>query len=251
MYGGYPADAQDGSVANPAKYKTTLSVDYNGDDIYTLSQEGYSSITSLNTSDNGYYIVSIYSKTPGYAEIKGIEVRGQRCVPKASSSALNLLAHNTTGLNFRLEQCSFIGNYTGVSSSCDSMIVTECFFDTISAYAFSHSSFQSEKSSFLLVDKSTFANSLYSLYTYSVHGLMRVQNSTFANSVYNIFPPGDLRVSADNTKLEIYNNSFFSNSKENVGLFIYDFIPVELKGNIFSFSNIMVQSDPNYRNESL
>ena len=251
LYGGYPADAQDGSVANPAKYKTTLSVDYNGDDIYTLSQEGYSSITSLNTSDNGYYIVSIYSKTPGYAEIKGIEFRGQRCVPKASSSALNLHAHNTTGLNFRLEQCSFIGNYTGVSSSCDSMIVTECFFDTISAYAFSHSSFQSEKSSFLLVDKSTFANSLYSLYTYSVHGLMRVQNSTFANSVYNIFPPGDLRVSADNTKLEIYNNSFFSNSKENVGLFIYDFIPVELKGNIFSFSNIMVQSDPNYRNESL
>lgn len=251
LYGGYPADAQDGSVANPAKYKTTLSVDYNGDDIYTLSQEGYSSITSLNTSDNGYYIVSIYSKTPGYAEIKGIEFRGQRCVPKASSSALNLLAYNTTGLNFRLEQCSFIGNYTGVSSSCDSMIVTECFFDTISAYAFSHSSFQSEKSSFLLVDKSTFANSLYSLYTYSVHGLMRVQNSTFANSVYNIFPPGDLRVSADNTKLEIYNNSFFSNSKENVGLFIYDFIPVELKGNIFSFSNIMVQSDPNYRNESL
>lgn len=251
LYGGYPADAQDGSVANPAKYKTTLSVDYNGDDIYTLSQEGYSSITSLNTSDNGYYIVSIYSKTPGYAEIKGIEFRGQRCVPKASSSALNLFAHNTTGLNFRLEQCSFIGNYTGVSSSCDSMIVTECFFDTISAYAFSHSSFQSEKSSFLLVDKSTFANSLYSLYTYSVLGLMRVQNSTFANSVYNILPPGDFRVSADNTKLEIYNNSFFSNSKENIGLFIYDFIPVELKGNIFSFSNIMVQSDPNYRNESL
>jgi len=251
LYGGYPADAQDGSVANPAKYKTTLSVDYNGDDIYTLSQEGYSSITSLNTSDNGYYIVSIYSKTPGYAEIKGIEFRGQRCVPKASSSALNLLAYNTTGLNFRLEQCSFIGNYTGVSSSCDSMIVTECFFDTISAYAFSHSSFQSEKSNFLLVDKSTFANSLYSLYTYSVHGLMRVQNSTFANSVYNILPPGDFSVSADNTKLEIYNNSFFSNSKENVGLFIYDFIPVELKGNIFSFSNIMVQSDPNYRNESL
>lgn len=251
LYGGYPADAQDGSVANPAKYKTTLSVDYNGDDIYTLSQEGYSSITSLNTSDNGYYIVSIYSKTPGYAEIKGIEFRGQRCVPKASSSALNLFAHNTTGLNFRLEQCSFIGNYTGVSSSCDSMIVTECFFDTISAYAFSHSSFQSEKSSFLLVDKSTFANSLYSLYTYSAHGLMRVQNSTFANSVYNILPPGDFSVSADNTKLEIYNNSFFSNSKENVGLFIYDFIPVELKGNIFSFSNIMVQSDPNYRNESL
>ena len=251
LYGGYPADAQDGSVANPAKYKTTLSVDYNGDDIYTLSQEGYSSITSLNTSDNGYYIVSIYSKTPGYAEIKGIEFRGQRCVPKASSSALNLHAYNTTGLNFRLEQCSFIGNYTGVSSSCDSMIVTECLFDTISAYAFSHSSFQSEKSSFLLVDKSTFANTLYSLYTYSVYGLMRVQNSTFANSVYNIFPPGDLRVSADNTKLEIYNNSFFSNSKENVGLFIYDFIPVELKGNIFSFSNIMVQSDPNYRNESL
>ncbi|MBR6659466.1 MAG: right-handed parallel beta-helix repeat-containing protein [Paludibacteraceae bacterium] len=251
LYGGYPADAQDGSVANPAKYKTTLSVDYNGDDIYTLSQEGYSSITSLNTSDNGYYIVSIYSKTPGYAEIKGIEFRGQRCVPKASSSALNLHAYNTTGLNFRLEQCSFIGNYTGVSSSCDSMIVTECFFDTISAYAFSHSSFQSEKSSFLLVDKSTFANSLYSLYTYSAHGLMRVQNSTFANSVYNILPPGDFSVSADNTKLEIYNNSFFSNSKENVGLFIYDFIPVELKGNIFSFSNIMVQSDPNYRNESL
>lgn len=251
LYGGYPADAQDGSVANPAKYKTTLSVDYNGDDIYTLSQEGYSSITSLNTSDNGYYIVSIYSKTPGYAEIKGIEFRGQRCVPKASSSALNLHAYNTTGLNFRLEQCSFIGNYTGVSSSCDSMIVTECFFDTISAYAFSHSSFQSEKSSFLLVDKSTFANSLYSLYTYSAHGLMRVQNSTFANSVYNILPPGDFRVSADNTKLEIYNNSFFSNSKENIGLFIYDFIPVELKGNIFSFSNIMVQSDPNYRNESL
>ncbi len=251
LYGGYPADAQDGSVANPAKYKTTLSVDYNGDDIYTLSQEGYSSITSLNTSDNGYYIVSIYSKTPGYAEIKGIEFRGQRCVPKASSSALNLLAYNTTGLNFRLEQCSFIGNYTGVSSSCDSMIVTECFFDTISAYAFSHSSFQSEKSSFLLVDKSTFANSLYSLYTYSAHGLMRVQNSTFANSVYNILPPGDFSVSADNTKLEIYNNSFFSNSKENVGLFIYDFIPVELKGNIFSFSNIMVRSDPNYRNESL
>lgn len=251
LYGGYPADAQDGSVADPAKYKTTLSVDYNGDDIYTLSQEGYSSITSLNTSDNGYYIVSIYSKTPGYAEIKGIEFRGQRCVPKASSSALNLLAYNTTGLNFRLEQCSFIGNYTGVSSSCDSMIVTECFFDTISAYAFSHSSFQSEKSSFLLVDKSTFANSLYSLYTYSAHGLMRVQNSTFANSVYNILPPGDFSVSADNTKLEIYNNSFFSNSKENVGLFIYDFIPVELKGNIFSFSNIMVQSDPNYRNESL
>ena len=251
LYGGYPADAQDGSVANPAKYKTTLSVDYNGDDIYTLSQEGYSSITSLNTSDNGYYIVSIYSKTPGYAEIKGIEFRGQRCVPKASSSALNLLAYNTAGLNFRLEQCSFIGNYTGVSSSCDSMIVTECFFDTISAYAFSHSSFQSEKSSFLLVDKSTFANTLYSLYTYSVLGLMRVQNSTFANSVYNILPPGDFRVSADNTKLEIYNNSFFSNSKENVGLFIYDFIPVELKGNIFSFSNIMVQSDPNYRNESL
>ena len=60
LYGGYPADAQDGSVANPAKYKTTLSVDYNGDDIYTLSQEGYSSITSLNTGDNGYYIVSIY-----------------------------------------------------------------------------------------------------------------------------------------------------------------------------------------------
>ncbi len=41
IYGGYPDSAQTGCVADPVKYKTVLSVDYNGDDKYVESESDY------------------------------------------------------------------------------------------------------------------------------------------------------------------------------------------------------------------
>ena len=250
IYGGYPDSAQTGCVADPTKYKTILSVDFNGDDKYVESADEYSCIDALNTSDNGYSILGIVSKVPGWIEIKGIDFRGQRCVPRASSSAVQVSSGNIGGVNIRIEKCSFVGNYTAIYSGCDSTIIEECLFDSLDYSGLSVSSFSSSENNYLFVDKSTFANSLYHLSPYSFKGEMRVQNSTFANTLYGVYTPSGYAVTPENTKVELYNNSFFSGKKEKNGLLIYDFVPVELKGNIISSKKLDVKPDPNGKYES-
>ena len=245
IYGGYPDSAQTGCEADPTKYKTIFSVDYNGDDKYLESTDEYSYIDALNTLDNGYYIVDISSKVPGSAEIKGIEFRGQRSVPRASSAALQVSGRSISGVNYRLEQCSFRSCYAGIYSSCDTFIIRECLFDSMSAWGVSHSSFSLSENTYLLVEKSTFANSLDFVHAYSFNGLMRVQNCTFANSLYGLTTPGGYQNTPENTRVEIYNNSFFPGKKGICGMSIYDYVPVELKGNIYASDKLMLIPDGN------
>ncbi|MEE1259171.1 MAG: hypothetical protein U0K66_03195 [Paludibacteraceae bacterium] len=54
----------------------------------------------------------------------------------------------------------------------------------------------------------------------------------------------------ENTKIEIYNNSFFSGKKGDCSLLVYDYIPVELKGNIISSKKLIVKPDQNGKYES-
>ncbi|MEE1258952.1 MAG: right-handed parallel beta-helix repeat-containing protein, partial [Paludibacteraceae bacterium] len=234
IYGGYPDSAQTGCVADPVKYKTVLSVDYNGDDKYVESESDYSYADALNTLDNGYGIINISSKIPGLIEINGVEFRGQRCVPRASSAAVQIFGYNVSGVNTRIEKCSFVGNYAAIYSGCDTTIIEECLFDSLDYSGLSVSSFSLSENNYLLVDKTTFANSLYQLSASSFRGLMRVQNSTFANALYGVTTPLDFMSTPENTKIEIYNNSFFSGKKGDCSLLVYDYIPVELKGNIIS-----------------
>ena len=245
IYGGYPDSAQTGCEADPTKYKTIFSVDYNGDDKYLESTDEYSYIDALNTLDNGYYIVDISSKVPGSAEIKGVEFRGQRSVPRASSAALQVSGRSISGVNYRIEQCSFRSCYAGIYSSCDTFIISECLFDSMSAWGVSHSSFSLSENTYLLVEKSTFANSLDFVHAYSFNGLMRVQNCTFANSLYGLTTPGGYKNTPENTRVEIYNNSFFPGKKGICGMSIYDYVPVELIGNIYASDKLMLIPDGN------
>ncbi len=206
---------------------------------------------ALNTLDNGYSIINISSKIPGWIEINGVEFRGQRCVPRASSSALQIAGFNTVGVNAKIEKCSFIGNYSGLYAACDSIVINECLVDSTSAYGLSLSSFSTNKNNFLLIDKSTIANTQYPTTTYSFRGQMRVQNSTFANVVFGLSTPGDFMSTPENTKVEIYNNSFFSGKKDHYGLYMYDFLPIDLKGNIIASNKLYVISDPNGKQESM
>ncbi|MEE1177393.1 MAG: hypothetical protein U0K71_10345, partial [Paludibacteraceae bacterium] len=217
---------------------------------YVVSDNDFTSIDVLNSQDNGYSIVNITSKFPGWVEINGVEFRGQSCVPRASSSAVQILGYNVSGVNTRIEKCSFVGNYAAIYSGCDTTIIEECLFDSLDYCGLSVSSFSLSENNYLLVDKTTFANSLYQLSASSFRGLMRVQNSTFANALYGVTTPLDFMSTPENTKIEIYNNSFFSGKKGDCSLLVYDYIPVELKGNIISSKKLIVKPDQNGKYES-
>ena len=241
--GGYPASAEADEVADPIKYRTIFSADYAGDDKYTLSDSEYSIIENDNYVDNGYFLINITSKLSGRCEISGVEFHGQRSLPRGSSAALQISSYNEeTKFDVKLEKCSFVGNYAGVYAVADSLIVHECMFDSIAFLGVGASTKGDLKknSSYMLVDKSTFANCFEWISNSNYMGQVRIENSCFANSINGFVLPYEYEGSMITNRVELYNNSLFSSAKKGGTIFLmYGALEVELKGNIISSNDLL------------
>lgn len=243
LIGGYPENAKGDVEADPAQYRTILSVDFNDDDVIRESSEDYSAVEIGQTLDNGYNVVYISNKLDGWSTIRGIEFRGQRS-SRGSSSALSVSASNENRVSYRIEQCRFVGCYAGIYAMGDSIIVSECRFDSISYLGLGASSYNLQgEGGYLTIDRSSFTASHTNLNLHDQSGKIIITNSTFAGSNYDIESPNGYYIKPDNTSLELYNNTFFANQKREKSFLLYSFIPSTLKGNVFSHCKLNIRPD--------
>jgi len=244
LIGGYPAEAEGDVEADPTQNRTIFSVDYNDDDVIRESSDEYSAVDIDQRLDNGYFIVNIANKLPGWSTIRGIEFRGQMSVPRGSSSALSALAVNEKNVYYRIEQCRFVGCYSGATVIADSIIISECRFDSMLYMDMSASSYNTQgENGYLAVDRSSFTASHTGLNLRDQSGQIIITNSTFAGSNYDIQSPSGFYIQPDNTSLELYNNTFFANPRSEQTIILYSFIPSTWKGNIFSRCKMYVRPD--------
>lgn len=244
LIGGYPAEAEGDVEADPTQYRTILSVDYKDDDMIRESSDEYSAVEIDQRLDNGYNIITIANKLPGWSTIRGIEFRGQMSIPKGSSSALSALAVNVKKVNYRIEQCRFVGCYSGAAVTGDSIIISECRFDSMLYMGLAASSYNTQgDKGYLTIDRSSFTASHTGLNLSDLSGEIIITNSTFAGSNYDIQSPSGFYIRPENTSLELYNNTFFANPRTEQTITLFSFVPSTWKGNLFSRCKLYVRPD--------
>ncbi len=244
LIGGYPANAKGDVEADPTQYRTILSVDYKDDDMIRESSDEYSAVEIDQRLDNGYNIITIANKLPGWSTIRGIEFRGQMSIPKGSSAALSAHAVNEKQVHYQIEQCRFVGCYIGATITGDSIIVSECRFDSMLYMGLAASSYNTQgDKGYLTIDRSSFTASHTGLNLSDLSGEIIITNSTFAGSNYDIQSPSGFYIRPENTSLELYNNTFFANPRTEQTITLFSFVPSTWKGNLFSRCKLYVRPD--------
>ena len=244
LIGGYPANAEGDVEADPTQYRTILSVDYKDDDMIRESSDEYSAVEIDQRLDNGYNIITIANKLPGWSTIRGIEFRGQMSVSRGSSAALSAHAVNEKQVHYQIEQCRFVGCYIGATITGDSIIVSECRFDSMLYMGLSASSYNTQgENGYLAIDRSSFTALHTGLNLRDQSGKIIITNSTFAGSNYDIQSPNGFYIRPDNTSLELYNNTFFANPRTEQTITLYSFVPSTWTGNLFSRCKLYVRPD--------
>lgn len=244
LIGGYPANAKGDVEADPTQYRTILSVDYKDDDMIRESSDEYSAVEIDQRLDNGYNIITIANKLPGWSTIRGIEFRGQMSIPKGSSAALSAHAVNEKQVHYQIEQCRFVGCYIGATITGDSIIISECRFDSMLYMGLAASSYNTQgDKGYLTIDRSSFTASHTGLNLSDLSGEIIITNSTFAGSNYDIQSPSGFYIRPENTSLELYNNTFFANPRTEQTITLFSFVPSTWKGNLFSRCKLYVRPD--------
>ena len=232
MIGGYPELAKEGDTTDPSVNFTVLSVDHNHDNTVSIVKfdDDYSYININNISDNGYRVIDITPKSSGETTIYGIIFEGSKSIPRGSSSAFSYYGPNEQDSKLTLDHCTFRKSYSAVSISATTVVVNECRFDSIEAYAFSAISYTPAE---LTLSKSTFN------LTGTAVNLREVINAEISNNTIV-----DARTSFEyrNSGFEkipmnvkMYNNTV-SNGANFMSIYntISEEVKLEAKGNIFN-----------------
>ncbi len=232
MIGGYPELAKEGDTTNPSVNYTILSADRNNDNTVSIVKydDDYSYININNISDNGYRVIDITPKSSGETSIYGIIFEGSKSIPRGSSSAFSYYTSNEQVGKLTLDHCTFRKSYSATSISATTVVVNECRFDSIEAYAFSAISYTPAE---LTLNKSTFN------LTGTAVNLREVFNAEISNNTivdartsFNYYNSGFEDVPMN---VKMYNNTVSNgaNFKSSYNT-ISDEVKLEAKGNIFN-----------------
>lgn len=236
--GGYPSDARTGALSDPFVNHTLLTADYKGDDVSVeAAYPGSVGAAYGNRRDNGYYVMNISPKIAGWNNIYGVEFEGSSCVSRGSSAALTLSSSNVEGVYYKLDHCSFAHNYVGVYSSTDSLLVSECRFDSMEYTALSHSSRSLADSHYVMVDKSTFRSNANGLYLLS-EGSGVIQNSTFLANNTSISLYGPFASKQRKISYFLYNNTLSEGEFGYGDVYISQMASVTMHGNILNVNEM-------------
>ncbi len=231
VYGGYAPNAKEGAVANPAKYATILSSDFNGDDQYKSSAYDYMIVEAQNFKDNSSYVMAISSKVPADIHLKGLQFTGNKTQFRGCSAALTLYTYESTPVNVTIDSCTFYKNEVGIYSYVDNLTINACRFDSIVDVAVAQTVYQ--KNSEFVITNSSFTNMQTGVNAYVQNGHVKIQNSTFNNLMYALNVPTTSSVKS-NLEVEVLNNTFSASPKSKYGITLYDNSKVKAVGNIFN-----------------
>ena len=242
VFGGYHPQAKIGAVADPSKYVTLLSSDFNGDDEFTESDNNYSVMSYSNYKDNSSYVMTIISKLAGDVHLKGLTFSGNFTQFRGSSAALTVsTVAPEIPIALTIDSCSFEKTYVGIYSYADSLIVRNCRFDTIEYLGVSHYP-RENVPSMLVVGNSSFTNMSSAISTLASKGRIVLQNSTFNNAMSLVNVNTNSYNNVVDLNLEMYHNTFGFSSKSYQGISIPQYIKTIAKGNIFN-TNFLLTSD--------
>lgn len=231
VYGGYAPNAKEGAVANPAKYATVLSADFNGDDKYLESADSYRILQADKFTDNSSYVMNITSKVLGEVHLKGLQFTGNKTQFRGCSSALSLGSYNNLKLVVTIDSCAFYKTEVGIFSYVDSLALNACRFDSILDAAVSHT--KEYQPSQLIITNSSFTNMNRAVNAYIQMGHVLIQNSTFNNNLNALMVSNSSSVKS-NLEVEVLNNTFSASPKSKYGITLYDNSKVKAVGNIFN-----------------
>ncbi|MDD5995672.1 MAG: right-handed parallel beta-helix repeat-containing protein [Bacteroidales bacterium] len=242
VFGGYHPQAKIGAVADPSKYVTLLSSDFNGDDEFSESDNNYSVMSYSNYKDNSSYVMTIISKLAGDVHLKGLTFSGNFTQFRGSSAALTVsTVAPEIPIALTIDSCSFEKTYVGIYSYADSLIVRNCRFDTIEYLGVSHYP-RENVPSMLVVGNSSFTNMSSAISTLASKGRIVLQNSTFNNAMSLVNVNTNSYNNVVDLNLEMYHNTFGFSSKSYQGISIPQYIKTIAKGNIFN-TNFLLTSD--------
>lgn len=241
VFGGYSPSAKEGDVADPSKYKTLLTADFNGDDNFKESTGSYSLFNYENFKDNSSYLMVINSKLPGSVQLKGLTFSGNHTQFRGSSSALSLNTINpSVPLVVSIDSCSFVKTEVGIYSNVDSLAIRNCRFDTIIGTGVSHSVFDNVFG-VLTVENSSFTNLNVGLNLYATNINATLKNSTFNNALSLFLLSANSYNQAVDITLDMYHNTFGYSPKSYYGISIPEFATTTAKGNIFNTNFTLVK----------
>ncbi|MBO7627264.1 MAG: right-handed parallel beta-helix repeat-containing protein, partial [Paludibacteraceae bacterium] len=242
VFGGYHPQAKIGAVADPSKYVTLFTADFNGDDEFAESTDNYSVMSYSNHNDNSSYVMTINSKVAGDVQLKGLTFSGNFTQFRGSSAALTVsTVAPEIPVALTIDSCSFKKTYVGIYSYVDSLIVRDCRFDTINYLGLSHSPHESVPS-ILVVENSSFTNMSSAVSLSASKGNVVLQNSTFNNAMSLVNVNTNSYNNVVDLNLEMYHNTFGFSSKSYQGISIPQYIKTIAKGNIFN-TNFLLTSD--------
>ena len=232
MIGGYPELAKEGDTTDPSVNFTVLSVDHNNDNTVSIVKydDDYSSIKIGNISDNGYRVIDITPRSSGETFIYGIIFEGSKSIPRGSSTAFSYYGPNEQVSKLTLDHCTFRKSYSAVSICATTVVVNECRFDSIEAYAFSAISYTPAE---LTLSKSTFNLAGTAVNLREVINAEILNNTIVdARTSFEFYNSGFEKIPMN---VKMYNNTV-SNGANFISMYntISEKVNLEAKGNIFN-----------------
>ena len=232
MIGGYPELAKEGDTTDPSVNFTVLSVDHNNDNTVSIVKydDDYSSIKIGNISDNGYRVIDIAPRSSGETFIYGIIFEGSKSIPRGSSTAFSYYGPNEQVSKLTLDHCTFRKSYSAASICATTVVVNECRFDSIEAYAFSAISYTPAE---LTLSKSTFNLAGTAVNLREVINAEILNNTIVdARTSFEFYNSGFEKIPMN---VKMYNNTV-SNGANFISMYntISEKVNLEAKGNIFN-----------------